>query len=205
MHLYMHIFIICAYIVYVKYIYTNVCISVYISMYMYISEGRSVMSYSLWPHGLYSPWTSPVQNTAVGGLSLLQGLFPSQELNPGLPHCRWILHQLSHRGSPYMYIYVYICIFVCAYQCVYVHCCHCLITKLCLCNPMDCSPPGSSVQRDFPGKNPEVGGHCLLQGIFLNQRSNLWLLSHLMHWRQILYCWAIKEAFICVYIFSKLW
>ena len=33
-------------------------------------------------------------------LSLLQGIFPNQGLNPGLPHCRRILYQLSHKGSP---------------------------------------------------------------------------------------------------------
>ena len=49
---------------------------------------------------LYSPWNSPGQNTGVGSLSLLQGVFPTQESNPGLPHCRWILYQLSHKGSP---------------------------------------------------------------------------------------------------------
>ena len=64
------------------------------------SESRSVVSDSLWPHGLCSPWNSPGQNTEVGSLSLLQGIFPSQGLNPGLPHCRWILYQLSHKGSP---------------------------------------------------------------------------------------------------------
>ena len=35
------------------------------------------------------PWDSPGQNTAVGGLSLLQGIFPTPGSNPGLPHCRW--------------------------------------------------------------------------------------------------------------------
>ena len=43
---------------------------------------------------------SPGQNTGMGTLSLLQGIFPTQGLNPGLPHCRWILYQLSHKGSP---------------------------------------------------------------------------------------------------------
>ena len=52
------------------------------------------------PHGLYSPWNSPGQNTGVGSLSLLQGIFPTQGLNPGLWHCRQILYQLSHKGSP---------------------------------------------------------------------------------------------------------
>ena len=54
----------------------------------------------VWLFGLYSLWNSPSQNTGVGSLSLLQGIFPTQGLNPGLPHCRWILYQLSHQGSP---------------------------------------------------------------------------------------------------------
>ena len=64
------------------------------------SESGSVVSDSLWPHGLYSPWNFPGQNTGVGSLSLLQRIFPTQGSNPGLPHCRWILHQLSHKGNP---------------------------------------------------------------------------------------------------------
>ena len=54
----------------------------------------------LQPHGLYSPWNSLGQDTGVGSLSLLQGIFPNQESNPGLPHCRWILYHLSHKESP---------------------------------------------------------------------------------------------------------
>ena len=61
------------------------------------SESRSVMSNTLQPYGLYSPWNSPGQNTGVGSLSLLQGLFPTQGQNPGLLHCRRILYQLSHK------------------------------------------------------------------------------------------------------------
>ena len=79
------------------------------------SEGESCsVTDSLWPHGLYihSPWNSPGQNTGVGRLFLLQGIFLSQgwegkssEIkpigsNPGLPRCKWILYQLSHKGSP---------------------------------------------------------------------------------------------------------
>ena len=56
-----------------------------------------VVSDSLRPHGLYSPWNSPGQNTEVGSLSLLQGIFPSQGSNPGLPHGRQTLYQLSHK------------------------------------------------------------------------------------------------------------
>ena len=51
------------------------------------------------PHGLYSSRNSLCQNTGVGSLSLLQGIFPTQGLNPGILHCRWILHQLSHREA----------------------------------------------------------------------------------------------------------
>ena len=104
------------------------------------SESRSVVSDSLWPHGLCSPWNSPGQstgvgslsllqgifliqgieprspafqvdslpaepqgkpkNTGVGSLSLLQGIFLIQGSNPDLPHFKWILYQLSHKGSP---------------------------------------------------------------------------------------------------------
>ena len=46
-----------------------------------------------------TPWNSPGQNTGVGSLSLIQVIFPTQESNPGLPHCRWILYQLSHKAS----------------------------------------------------------------------------------------------------------
>ena len=64
------------------------------------SENFSVVSKSLQPHGLHSPWNSLGQNTGVGSLSLLQGNFPIQGLNPGLPHCWCILYQLSHSRSP---------------------------------------------------------------------------------------------------------
>ena len=65
-----------------------------------VSESCSVMSDSLLPHGLHSPWNSLSQNTGVGNCSLLQGIFSTQGSNPGLPHCRQILYQLSHKGSP---------------------------------------------------------------------------------------------------------
>ena len=65
-----------------------------------INESHSVMSNSLQPHGFYSPWNFPGQNIGVGSLSLLQGIFPTQQLNPGLPHCRLIFYQLSPKESP---------------------------------------------------------------------------------------------------------
>ena len=52
-----------------------------------------------------------------------------------------------------------------------------------LCKPMDCSPPGSSVHGDSPGKNTRVGCHVLLQGIFPTQGLN----PSLPHCRRILY------------------
>ena len=64
------------------------------------SESLSVMSDSVWPHGLCSSWNSPGQNAGVGNLFLFQEIFPTQGSNPGLPHCRRILNQLSHKGSP---------------------------------------------------------------------------------------------------------
>ena len=79
-------------------IYIYVC--VYVCVCIYIYESHSVVSDSLWPHGLYSPWNSPDQNTRMCNLSLLQGIFPTQGLNPHFPHCSWILYQLSHHGSP---------------------------------------------------------------------------------------------------------
>ena len=66
-----------------------------------VSESLSFVSDSLRPRGLYSSWNSPGQNTGVGSCSLLQGIFPTQRLNPGLLHCRQILYQLSHQGSPW--------------------------------------------------------------------------------------------------------
>ena len=64
-----------------------------------------VVSDSLWPHGLQParllcPWDFPGKNAGVGCYFLLQGIFPTQGSNPGLPHCRQILYCLSHQGSP---------------------------------------------------------------------------------------------------------
>ena len=66
-------------------------------------ESYSDVSDSLQPHGLYNPWNSPGQNTGVGSRPLLQGIFLTQGSNPGLPHCRQILYQVNHLGSPYKY------------------------------------------------------------------------------------------------------
>ena len=70
-----------------------------------------------------SPWNSPGQNTGVDSLSLLQWIFPTHWLNPGLLQCTWILSQMSHQGSPCM------CVCVCIYMCVVCVC----VYVLCVC------------------------------------------------------------------------
>ena len=62
--------------------------------------------------------------------------------------------------------------------------CACSVAQSCptLCDPMDCSPPGSSVYEIFQARNTGVGCHFLLQGIFPTQESNLCLL-HSLHWQ----------------------
>ena len=65
-----------------------------------------VVSVSLWRHGLeparlLCPCNSPGKNSGVGSHCLLQGIFPTQRLNLGLPHCRQILYHLSSQGSPW--------------------------------------------------------------------------------------------------------
>ena len=66
-----------------------------------------------------------------------------------------------------------------------------------LCDSMDCSPPGCSVGWDFPGKNPGVGCHFFLQGIFPTQGLNL----HLLHW-QIVYQCTVWESLRNLYIYA---
>ena len=82
---------------------------------------------------------------------------------------------LSHLGSP-----------------VYVHAVLCLVTQSCptLCDPLDCSLPGSSVHGDSSGKNTGVGCHTLLQGVFPTQALN----PGLLHCRRILYCLSHKGS-----------
>ena len=82
--------------------------------------------------------------------------------------------------------------FLCCPVCGICHGVLCLVTKLCLtlCNPMDCSPPGSSVHGILPGKNTEAGCHALLQGIFPSQQSD----PGLPRCRRILYHLSHQES-----------
>ena len=71
------------------------------------SVSRSVMSNFLRPHGLQPArllclWNSPDKNTGVGSHSFLQGIFPTQWSNAGLPYYRPILYCPSHQGSHWM-------------------------------------------------------------------------------------------------------
>ena len=93
----------------------------------------SVVSDSLQPHRLYSPWNSPGKNTGVGTHSLLWGIFPTQGSNPGLPHCTQTLYQLSHQGS---------------FSSVQFS----SVTQSCptLCDPKNCSIPGLPVHHQLP-------------------------------------------------------
>ena len=170
------------------------------------------MSDSLRPHGLYNLWNSPGQNTVVGSLFFLQGVFPTQGLNPGVPHGRRILYQLSHKGSPgileadlpnpgikpespallvdslprsYYPVEVRRLLRISDIKEKMRPNVLCLGAQLCLTlyNPMDCSPLGSSVHGDSPGKKTGVGCHALLQGIFPSQE----LKPGLPHCRKILH------------------
>ena len=111
-----------------------VCVCIYIHTHVYEkkvkeSVSRLAVSDTLWPQGLQPtrllcPWHSPGKNTRVSCHSLLQGIFPTQGSKSGLLHCRQIIYQLSHQGSPiyvcmYMHIYINVCVYTYIYVCIY--------------------------------------------------------------------------------------
>ena len=67
---------------------------------IYLWKWKSLSRVQLFVTPMDCPWNSLGQNTGVGSLSLLQGIFSTQGSNPGLLHCKWIFYQLSHKGSP---------------------------------------------------------------------------------------------------------
>ena len=74
------------------------------------NPGTEPRSPALWADSLPAEPQGKPKNTGVVSLSLLQGIFPTQESNHGLLHCRRILYQLSYQGVPtYVYIYAYSC------------------------------------------------------------------------------------------------
>ena len=113
------------------------------------------MADSLWPHGLQPtrllcPWDFPGENTGVGCHFLLQGIFPIQESNPHLLHCRQILYHWATSKAltqVILYKYKYICIYI------YTHI-HMEVAQSCptLGDPMNCSLPGSSIHGIFQAR-----------------------------------------------------
>ena len=83
------------------------CLLLLVFVLLVWSESCSIVSNSLWPHGLSMEFSRPeywseyfrILNTETWSLSLLQVIFPIQGSKPGLLHCRWVLYQLSHKGS----------------------------------------------------------------------------------------------------------
>ena len=80
-----------------------VCVSNYTTI-VPLCVSHSLVPDFLGPHGLQPasllcPWNSPGKNAGVGSCALLQGIFPTQGSNPGLPYCRQILYRLSHQRS----------------------------------------------------------------------------------------------------------
>ena len=66
----------------------------------HIVVSNSWRPHGLWPARLLCPWDSPGKNAGVGYHFLLQGIFLTQELNPGLLHYRQILYHLSYTEVP---------------------------------------------------------------------------------------------------------
>ena len=142
---------------------------------------------SFWPPGLYSPWNSPGQNTGVLNTeypsSLFQGIFPTQGSNPGLPYCRPILYQLSHKGSlkPDFSLFFFFTKIVLFFISFCNACMHAKLFQV----MSDSSAVSDSVQRygqqptrllcpqDSLGKNTGVGCHVLLQNLISNL-TGLW-------------------------------
>ena len=95
----------------------------------------------------------------------------------------WVLKSMNMK---YPFIYIFYTSFISVYSFPHIESGHvlCLVVQLCLtlCDPMDCSLPGSSVHGDSPGKTTGVGCHAFLQGIFPTQGSKPRLL-HLLHWK----------------------
>ena len=77
------------------------CVPLRFIVFLYSeSESCSVMCDSLQPHGLYSPWNSPGQNTEVGSLSLLQGIFPNPSIEPRFPELQADSLPAEPQGKP---------------------------------------------------------------------------------------------------------
>ena len=120
------------------------------------------------PPGSSGLWSSPGKNTGVCSHSVLQGIFLTEGLNLGLPHCRQNLFRVSHQ------------------ECHHVYVCCAVLSHLVISNSLQ--PHGMQLTRllclwNSPGKNTEMCCYVLLQGIFTTQGLN----SGFPHCRWILY------------------
>ena len=111
----------------------------------------------LQPARLLSPWNSPGKNTGVSSHSLLQGIFLTEGLNLGLPHCKQNLFRVSHQ------------------ECHHIYVCCAVLSHLVISNSL--RPHGMQLTRllrlwNSPGKNTEMCCYVLLQGIFTTQGLN---------------------------------
>ena len=119
----------------------------------------------------YSPWNSPGQNTGVGSLFLLQGIFPTQGTNPGLPHCRWIFTSWATRDNTryisftyyvqgtvcstlYVFTFFFFNLFLFFYFIILYWFCHTLtwIRHRCTCVPHP-EPPSLLPPHTIPGSS----------------------------------------------------
>ena len=127
----------------------------------------SLCPYVPQPVRLLCSWDSPGKNAGVGYHALLQGIFPTQGWNQGLLRRRQILYQLSHQEH------------------WGVHAClHAKSLEVCLtrCDPMDCSPPGSSVHGILQARILEWVAVPSSRGSSQPRESNPCLLGFL-HWQ----------------------
>ena len=148
----------------------------------------------------YPPFTSHLQKEMATRSSTVAGIIPQTE-EPGrlqsmgsqnsqtlLSDCTHTHAQVMLTGQNSQCTHKCVCMYMCDRHIhTVIHsyvCMHAKSLQSCptLCDPMDCSPPGSSVHGDSSGKNTGVGCHALLQGIFPTQGSNPRFL-YLLHWQ----------------------
>ena len=139
------------------------------------------MSNSVWPNGqqptrLLCPWDSLGKNTGVGCHALLQGIFLTLGSNPDLLHCRQILYQLSHKGSPLVTPVAAAAVAWVVLDSVGLH----RWQPSRVLRPWDCS-----------GKNTGVGCHFLLQCM------HACMLSHFSHVRLCATPWTAATRLLC--------
>ena len=170
------------------------------------------MSDSLQPQGLQParllcPWNSPGQNTGVGSCSFLQGIFPTQGSNPGLPHCSgfftiWATREAQQRSENHKWWHRFEKTKTqeskikqpqlrTEWRGLKADCC--MLSHVWLFTTLWTVACQASLPCDLSGKKTKEDCHFLHQGIFPTKRSNPHFLC-LLHCRWILYCWATGEA-----------